>query len=257
MKQTANPRRLALLFAGAGCLGLLLRAALYVIGMDEKGLLPRWHWTEIALWLVTIAATAAAVYLTRSIRGSCRYRDCFPISLPAAIGAVVAAVAVLLSSLPLLRGGNAERFHALLGIAAAMSLLVTAYCRLCGGRPFFLFHAVVCLYFALTMVLQYRTWSSDPQLMDYCFSLCAYALLTLAAYHRAAFDAGMGSHRALWLTSLLAVYLCFTAVYAADDALRLLAAALWALTNLSAPGEARRRRPSMDLQMERPADETT
>lgn len=163
----------------------------------------------------------------------------------------------MLNAVSGLHGDNAERICAVLGFAAAASLLVTAYCRLCGSRPFFLLHTCVTVYFALTMVLRYRMCSADPQLMDYGFALCAYALLMLVAYHRAAFDAGMGSCRALWLTSLLAVFLCCTAAYAAHDAAELLACAVWALTGLPETGEkARRRRPVMEPIKEEPANET-
>ena len=128
-------------------------------------------------------------------------------------------------------------------------------CRMTGAKPPFPCHAALCVYFALRMVYQYRRWSSDPQLQDYCFTLFALMALMLSAYQQAAFDAGIGSHRALWFLSLAAVFLCCPAMYGSRDWVLLLTCGVWAFTNLTVlSGKTRRRRPAMKLDEEPPRD---
>ena len=136
----------------------------------------------------------------------------------------------------------------ILGLCAAVSMGIIGFCRLTGGKPLFLFHAVVCLYFALRMVSQYQLWSSDPQLLDYCFYLCAYVGLMLTTYHQASFDSDMGRHRALWTLTLITVYLCCLSLKGNQDTLIMLTGGIWAFTNLtSLTVRPRRQRPTLNL----------
>ena len=105
------------------------------------------------------------------------------------------------------------------------------------------------------MVSRYQMWSSDPQLQDYCFYLTAYVALMLTAYHHAAFDAGMGSHKLLWFFSLAAMYLCCLSLKGNADTVLLLGCGVWAFTNLThLTVRPRRQRPALDLS-EDPAEE--
>ena len=98
------------------------------------------------------------------------------------------------------------------------------------------------------MISRYQLWSSDPQLQDYCFYLTAYVALMLTAYHHAAFDARMGSHKALWLYSLAAVYLGCLSLKGNMDIALLLGCSAWAFTNLTCmTPRPRRKRPVLKL----------
>ena len=74
-----------------------------------------------------------------------------------------------------------------LGLCAGFSMLIVAFCRFAGKKPYFLLHATACLYITLRTVAMYRQWSSDPQLQDYGFYITAHAALMLSSYHHAAF----------------------------------------------------------------------
>lgn len=248
MKFSIKPEHLKTGILGAGGLGLALRILLYATGTDDKGLLATGHWASIALWCLTAAVLAALALFTRQIQGPEDYRDCYPASSPAGIAGVLLALAIGLTTFTELgtTEGPLGIVSTVLGFAAAVCLLLLAYCRMAGAKPLFLFHAVVCVYFALRMVCQYRHWSSDPQLQDYCFYLCAYVALMLTAYHHAAFDADMGKHRVLWFLSLAAVYLCCLSLKGTQDTLLLLAAGFWAFTNMTClNAKPRRKRPAM------------
>lgn len=250
MKFTVKPEQLKYLTLGAGGLGLVLRILLYATGIDEKGLLVSGHWAHWAIWLLTAATAAAIFLLTRSIQGPERYQDAHPVSVPAACGALATGGAILITSISEFSAGNTPQMKTLtiLGFLCAASLVFIALCRAGGWKPHFLFHAVVCLYFALRMVCLYQFWSSDPQLQDYFFYLSAYVGLMLTAYHQATFDADMGNHRTLWLLSLATVYLCCMSLKGNRDTWLLLCAGGWVYTNLTnLTTKPRRQRPTLVL----------
>lgn len=253
MKISVKPQLLKFLVLGIGGLGLALRILLYTTGMDEKGLLVEGHWAHTGIWLLTAAAALAMFLFTRPIEGPADHRDCYPVSIPGGLGALATAGAILAASISEI--GSAampvQRFVWILGFVAAAALAVIGLCRLTGAKAHFLLYGALCLYFALRMVAQYQIWSSDPQLMDYCFYLTAYVALMLTAYHHAAFAADMGSHRKLWFFSLATVYLCCLSLKGTRDTLLMLTGGIWAFTNLtSLTLRARRQRPQLILEEE-------
>ena len=253
MKITVKPNTLKYLVLGAGALGMLLRFLLYATGTDDQGLLSRSHFAHYLVWILTAVTLAGLFLFSRSITGPDLYRDCFPTSTPAGIGCILAAVGILITTITesTAESGSAELVCTVFGFAAALILLFLGVCRLCGLEPSFLCEAVLCVYFAIRMVSQYRHWSSDPQLMDYCFHLCACVGLMLSTYHHAAFGVGMGRHRSLWFFSLATVYLCCMTLAGPENQLFYLTCGIWLYTNLTGlTAKPRRRRPTLNLQEE-------
>lgn len=248
MKLAVKAATLKYLTLCAGGVGLLLRIALYTTGIDGRGLLTENHWAQIAILILTPVTIVALIFLCRGLSGPARYQDCYPVSALASLGAALGGAAVLataISEFSLMTGADAA--FSVLGIAAGVSLLILAAYRLMGKKPIALFHALVSLFFAFRMVHQYRFWSADPQLQDYCFCLSSYVALMLTAYHHAAFDADMGNHKRLWLFSLASVYLCCLSLKGEMDTRLLLGCGIWAFTNLTTLVTRRRQRPAVNL----------
>ena len=236
MKYSVKPGLLKLFTLSAGLLGLLLRLVLFSTAVDEKGLLMAGHWAGVSEWVLTGLVLVAVFGLTRVFHGSGTSRYDYPVSIGAGLGCLVLGGTILVSSIRALANppsSIADLVCLILSFLTVIALLAIAVCRFAGAKPLFLLHGVLCAYFAISMVGQYQQWSSDPQLQDYAFCLCAYLALMLTAYHLAAFDASMGSHRSLWLMGLVAVYLCCLGLQCVTDAPLLLAAGFWALTNLT------------------------
>lgn len=236
MKYSVKPGLLKLFALSAGLLGLLLRLVLYTTGMDDKGLLVAGHWAGTAEWVLTGLVLAAVFGLTRLFQGFGASRYDYPTSSFAGLGCIALAAALMLSNLREIASppdSTMTLVRWILGFLSVISLICIFICRITGNKPFFLFHGILCVYFAIRMVSQYQQWSSDPQIQDYAFCLCAYVALMLTSYQLAAFDADMGSHRALWLMGLVAVYLCCLGLQCNADAPLLLAAGFWALTNVT------------------------
>jgi len=232
MPLAVKPNRIKLLLLSAGALGLLLRVLLFAAGTDEKGLLISGHWAQICIWLLTAAVALGLFLLLRKCSGPEHYPAAFPGSIFSAAGCILAGCAIVLSGAPTAAQGKLALAELVLRFAAAGALLALGFFRFTGRRPSFLLHGAVCLYLALRMICQYRLWSSDPQLQNYCFSLGSYVALMLTAYQFAAFDEGIGNHRTLWLCGLSAVYLCMLALVGSEPLL-MLCCGIWVFTNLS------------------------
>lgn len=233
---------------GAGLLSALLRFFLYTTGTDGKGLLVRGHWAAVALWVLTAAVLAVLLLRCRTITGPQLYKHSFPTSTSGGIGCLLGAAGFALNFLAHWPQSFAlsELLVPAVNLLSAVSLLWVGICRLYRLKPLFLFHAMVCVGFALQMVGQYRDWSADPQIHNYLFYMSAHVGLMLTAYHFAAFDADMGAHRTLWFLGLFSAYLCLVCLYGTEESLFMGLCALWVLTNLprlEAP--ARRERPRM------------
>lgn len=237
MRKLFEPKTLPVWMLGMGAGALALRAALYAAAVDEKNLLTSGHPLEIALILLTAAALALVIACVRPLDGSNRYADNFGPSKAAAAGAFALAAGILLSVIFSDTGAYAglNRLRSLLGYLAAASLVAVGVCRLKGRQPFFAFHGLVCLFFAIHMVSRYRTWSGNPQIQDYIFSLGAGIGLMLFAFYQAAFDVGSGRRRMQLGTGLMAAYLCLGALYGAESPLVCVTGCVWVLTNLCYP----------------------
>jgi hypothetical protein len=235
-KPTIKRAALPFLVLAAGGMGLTLRVMLYTLGMDVRGLLPRYHVFHVLTLALTACVAVALIFAARRLRGSGRYRANFPKSAGAALGTWAAALWLISAAFTMLRRIKEplDALLAVLAFAAAACMVITGRCRLQGKRPNFLYHSVICLFFACNMVCQYRSWSGNPQLPDYVFHLFACIFLTLTAYYRAAFDLGMGRRGRFLLCNLMSVYLCFLSLVGAGDLRLYFAGGLWAMSNLCA-----------------------
>ena len=216
----------------AGLLGMTLRALLYATAIDQKGLLIANHWATWTILVLTGLVLGTLLLMTRKTQDSADYSDLFPASFLQAIASIAAAAAIAVRSWMLypIAGDTLELAAALSGFAAGIGLLLVGICRLVGKQPNFLFHSTLSIFFALQMVSQYRSWSADPQLMDYGFYLAALICLMLTAYFLAAIDTQMGTPSGALFFSMAAGFFCCLALPESREALLLIACALWAFT---------------------------
>lgn len=240
-----NTKLLPVAAAGLGILALLARIALYLLGRDEKGLLISGHPLELLVWAATAAAILILAFVWK-LDGSARYAHNFAPSVPAAIGSFALAggitVCVILSGGTGLWLGLLSRITGFLAIPA---IVWAGLCRYRGKRPFFLLHALVCLYLMLYLVNHYQTWSSRPQMQDWFFSMLGILFLALFGYYQTTFDVNMGKRRMQLCTGLLAGFFCIAAAAGGEDVPLYIGGAAWALTGLCSltPVPRRRKNP--------------
>ncbi len=241
MNGSTKSKQLRSVVFTAGILGALLRTLLYLSGTDEKGLLQSGHWTYYALLALCVAVGAVILLTCRTLTGPKKYARAFPTSVAGAIGCLLCALGFVSAAM-----ADRQHLESTIDLAAmvmsyvsAAALVYIGICRALRAKPYFIAHAALCVCFAMRMVCQYRLWSADPQLMDYLFVMLALICLMLTSYQFAAFDAEMGSHRALWVLGLLSVFFSLVGLYGAREPLFSALCAVWVLTNLT---NLRRRR---------------
>lgn len=215
---------------GASFLAMMLRSLLYATAIDQKGLLAAGHWCTWAILILTGLVLGILLITTRKIQGPADYG--FPRSFLQGANSFLVACVIFQRSLSLcnVAGDRLNLIAALSGFVAVFALLIVCICRMMGTKPNFLCHSAVSVFFALQLVSQYRNWSADPQLMDYCFYLAAFICLMFTAYFLAGFDADMGNGRGMIFTSMAATYFCCLALPESGDVPLLISCALWAFT---------------------------
>ena len=212
--------------------------------IDEWGLLIPGNLPGRLLWALGIAFPAGLMLLLRTIGGEGSYADNFPrfllggcLMLSAGVVLLMNAKTVSLPPLPAMPVQTQGMSSALSGFAdgamqvlpwlAGGSMLVLGVYRMAGRRPHFLFSGSICLFYMLMLVQNYRRWSADPQLHEYCFPLLALVLLLLCSFHRTCCDAGIIQRKKLLLTGLTAAVCSAGAISSGFLPGFCLASALW------------------------------
>jgi len=234
MNKLLKPKNLPLFAVEAGILGWLLSRQLYRWGMDDKGLLMANHPISWLLWIVTTAALGILAANVWKLDGSDRYEDNFAPSHWAALGHTAAGLCFLLTALlnaPMMPGKLGIAWK-VLGLLSGPCLLLAGLFRLRGKRPFFGLHMVPCLFLVFHIISHYQTWSGNPQVQDYVFSLLGAMALVFFAYYSAAFDVDSGNRRMHLGMGLGAVCLCITAIATTEYLFLYTGGLIWAESDL-------------------------
>ena len=242
-------RNRILLFGGtlaAGCASLGLHRYMMETCFDSKGLLISGNLPGKLLWAVGIAFGMMLLLTLRSLGGDGNYEDNFPVSWTGG-GLMLAAGVVMAWAVPGLEldaqpptaqglslvAANAIGWAArYLPWAAAACMAVLGGFRMAGKRPWPLLSGVICLFYMLMLVTNYRLWSADPRLHTYAYQMLAEVLLMLAAFHRTCCDAQIIQRRKLLGTGLGAAVCCMAALSGDFQWRFFLASGLWALGSM-------------------------
>lgn len=234
MKELLKTKFLPIFAVGMGIGGMILRWALYAFCLDEKRLLPQNHPLEWLLWAVTAAVLGLILAAAWKLDGSERYEDNFSPSAAAALGHILAAVGILLTTVlnqPVM-DNYLGKIWKVLGILSGVCLSAAAYCRMRGKRPFFLLHMIPCLFLLFHIIDHYQQWSGTPQLLDYVFTLFGTIALMFFGFYTAAFDVGSGRRRMHLGMGLAAVYLCLVNLPQTEYLFLYVGGIAWVLSDL-------------------------
>ncbi len=246
MRKPVYTKFLPIIVTAAGLAGFLLRLWALGKGPDSEGLYAPAPVPWVLLWILTVAVPVITIILCRPLKDTGKYSENFPPSPIAAIGCLLAALAIMVASLGRLMG-NPDLIVFLTGVAgmiAGVLMGVLSFNRLKGRRPNFFCHASACLYFALEIFDQCRQWSNEPQISVFVFPFLAQLCIMLASYQLCAFDVDFGKRLPSLLWSLLAVYLCLIALPGSENILYYGCIAIWLLTNLCSLRPVKKRRPA-------------
>ena len=99
-----------------------------------------------------------------------------------------------------------------LGIVSAAGLAAAAVSRLAGKKPQPFLLVLPVLFYAVKLFYDFRHWTTDPQILDYAFSLFALIGFMLTTYQAAAYCYDHGSRRQMEFFALAGVLFGATAM---------------------------------------------
>lgn len=212
------------LLSGLVCAGL--RWLLFRNHTDALGLLETGTLVETGVFLLT--GLCLALFALAARRGWAGENKL------AAPGQMLGGLGIFLTALTHSgqMAGPVGTLWKILGLVAGICLIVQGVC-VARKRPApFLLPLVVCVFFLLHLIDNYRGWSSQPQLQKYLFDLLASLSLTFFSYCDAARKVSLGKPKTRIFSGLCAVYFCLAAIPGTPEFTVLYAlCALWALTD--------------------------
>jgi len=234
MKNFLKPANLPWFVLAAGAIGIALRFWLLATGIDNKGLLVPGHPAGILLWLLTAVVAAIVIPSCLPLVQANKYSFNFPAAPAGAVGEGALALGILAAAILSLQNFSdpLSAATAIIGFLSVPPLILCALCRWNGMRPRFFLHGIVCIFWILRLVSQYRIWSPEPQLQNYIFQLFANVFMLLSCYQRTAFDAGLGNRRVHAIFHLLAAFFCCLSMIDSRDWFLYGTCGLWAITDL-------------------------
>ena len=233
MKRSVSYKLLPWPIILSGCIVLVLRFALYTME-NQSSLLPARHPLYlVALLLAAVTGLVLAAFVLQ-LKGANTYESNFPFSRPRAQGSFLAGLLMfpMATGIYATAATTLELIWAALATGAAICFIASGYLQLKGEKPHFLLYAVICLFYVCHMVCSYQTWSGNPQVEDYIFSLFACIFLSLFAYQKSAFSVHMGSRQMLIFSGLMATFFCIAALAGVDHSRFFAASGIWAISNL-------------------------
>lgn len=173
MRAKTNRTLILCLLLATGAVGFFLRRWQLSTAFDEAGLVRSgspsiWVLSVFALVVTVLAALAAARLDKRSA-----YRGCFSSGAPEMTVTVLSAALVLAGCVLAMVNGQRTAPVTVLGVAAALAMGAVGLLRGRGTMPVAAVHLIPCVYLIVTLIVDFRRWSVDPTVLDYCFDLFA------------------------------------------------------------------------------------
>lgn len=234
MKKLLRPDLLPFLTLIGGLAGFLLRLWTLGTGPDAEALYQPQPTAWVLLWAVTILVLALIRWQAGRLKVDGTHADCYPASITAAVGNLLAAVGIAVPALDMLLHGTdlLSTIGGILGCLSLVCLIPVAVARYQGKQPWFLLHFAPCLFLALRIFDRCRDWSGHSQLGVFLLPFLALIFLLVASYQKTTFDVDLGVRKNSVFWSLSSAYLCIVALADKDDMLFFGCMAIWMLADL-------------------------
>lgn len=185
-------------FTAVGGFFLRTRVLKYVLG--ENRLLAEGSVRYYLYGLFILAAAALLAYLAFSLcfRKLPALKDNFSANpvwkiLTGAVGVFIAVESLM--NFRAVSGDKLTSITCICGIVGGLVLLALTAVQLLDKRGSFLFLLPLCIWAALQLVCDYKLWSKDPILADYCFRMLSDVTGMLAIFHIGGFFFDYGKRR--------------------------------------------------------------
>lgn len=209
MNKKAAGRFALLITAATAAVACVMRSVTLSRALDAEGLLLPGNKLPAIMAVFVLLALASVALLLLAMDKRPQYAANFsarPLWLaPAAVGAVLVLFG---GALRLREASGLELWVDALAAAGGLLLLVQTILQLQGKQPNFALLLLPCVWLMLKLVSDYKNWSSDPVLLDYCFLLLADITCMLSVYHIAGFCFDRGKRRLTAFWCAAAVVFC-------------------------------------------------
>ena len=232
VKRWIQSDNLPLVTLAVGVVGAILQFWLYTTGIDGKGLFLENHPATYFTLALCLCFCAILYDNLRTLKKAPSYDVLYPASLSIGLGNLLAGI-VVLTAVP--KWGVAS---ILLQWAAALSFAYIGFCRAGKRRPSFIANGIITVFFMIFGITQYRTWSSEPQMIRHLYPLFACVSLMLTAYHHCAMDAGYGNRKRLLFFSQLALLFSCLSLFG-ESKLLYFGAIVWNFTGICTVSQGR------------------
>lgn len=193
--------------------GSILRMWSLNAAVDSQGL-PTGHISTYLFTGVSLGAVAVFMLLAFTSSGRSGKHTVLSYGTGSLILGMMAAALILVGSgmefmEALISGAKiADPIMCLLGLVGSICCMVTVYFRHRGQTAYPITELIPIVYLIVKLVLNFKHWSIDPIILDYCVILFAL-ISTLLAFHRGAgFVFDQGKPRMTLFFSMCAVYFC-------------------------------------------------
>ncbi len=109
--------------------------------------------------------------------------------------------------------GFSDPIMCLLGLLGSICCFLAVRSRSRGSRCHPAVELLPILYLLIKLILNFKHWSTDPIILDYCFVLFALIFVLLAFYHGAGFVFHQGKPRRTLFYAMAAVFFCAAAIF--------------------------------------------
>lgn len=193
---------------------LVLRFVQLKVLLGEDGLLPRGSAFGPLCAVFVLLCIGALVYFILGLRKDNGGSECFACcpktgAVPAGCALVILIGFMLQSSSA---DGKAANLVCIFGIAAAVALSVHETLQLARKKTYLWLQLFAAAVLGFRLIVDFRVWSYDPIVTDFCFLLLASVFSMLAVFNLAAFPLNYGKRRATAFLCLLAFCFSVTAI---------------------------------------------
>lgn len=219
-------RLLTLLTVAFGGICMVLRF-LYLSRRDIYGLLPAKDGADALCYVFFFCAIALILFFCWKLPKEGRFQKLFPASILRAVGCLAGAVTIAYTSLyDMIHKTTLAAPALILGILAALCLLILSGCRFKGARPSAFLLLMPVIYLMLHAIIQARVWSTETQASILFFPFLASIFLLLHAYFQAALIVRQTGVRIYVIMNLITLLLCCISI-SSESHLFYLGMAMW------------------------------
>lgn len=173
MRAKTNRNVILYLLIGASAIGFLLRYWQQTAAFDEAGLVISGSPSVWALSIFALIVTVLIAVLARSAKPRSVYTETFSSGAPETAVTVLGGALLLAGCAAAMVQGQRTMPVTVLGIAGAVAMAVIGLQRYRGVVPPAVVHLIPCAYLIVALIVDFRRWSVDPTVLDYCFDLFA------------------------------------------------------------------------------------